>query len=59
VQTGQGHDDLTCAAVLVRSPDGVLVAGIVFTVRKVAPATLTAHAGLAEGFAARLGPLLG
>ncbi|HYO35949.1 MAG TPA: IclR family transcriptional regulator C-terminal domain-containing protein [Geodermatophilus sp.] len=59
VQTGQVHGDLTCAAVPVRSPAGVLVAGVVFTVRGAAPATLTAHAGLAEGFAARLGPLLG
>jgi len=59
VQAGQVHPDLTCAAVPVRSPSGVLVAALVFTVRSAVPAALSAHAGLAEGFAQRLGPLLG
>jgi DNA-binding IclR family transcriptional regulator len=59
VQAGQVHADLTCAAVPVRSPSAVLVAAVVFTVRSAVPTALTAHAGLAEGFARRLGPLLG
>jgi DNA-binding IclR family transcriptional regulator len=58
VQAGQVHGDLACAAVPVRSPAAVLVAAVVFTVRAADPGVLTGHAGLAEGFARRLGPLL-
>lgn len=59
VQVGEVHEDLTCAAVPVRSPGGELVAAVVFTVRGTDPGVLGAHADLAGGFAARLGPLLG
>jgi DNA-binding IclR family transcriptional regulator len=59
LQVGQVHEDLTCAAVPVRAPAGALVAAVVITVRGAAPAALAAHAGLAEEFTRRLGPLLG
>ena len=58
VQAGQVHEDLACAAVPVRSPVGVLVAALVFTVRGIDPAAPSAHARPAEDFARRLGPLL-
>jgi DNA-binding IclR family transcriptional regulator len=59
VQAGQVHDDLACAAVPVRSPDGVLVAALVVTVRGTDPAVPAAHAEKVGEFARRLGPLLG
>jgi DNA-binding IclR family transcriptional regulator len=59
VQAGQVHDGLSCAAVPVRSPAGLLVAAVVVTVHGTDPESLAGHVELMGKAAARLGPLLG
>jgi len=59
VQAGQVHDDLTCAAVPVRSPAGALVAALVVTVRGTDPAAPGVHTAPAHECAGQLGRLLG
>lgn len=59
VQAGQVHDGLSCAAVPVHSPDGLLVAALVVTVHGTDPEPLVSYAELMGKYAARLGTLLG
>jgi DNA-binding IclR family transcriptional regulator len=59
VQAGQLHDNLSCAAVPVRSPGGLLVAALVVTVHGTDVDVPSAHVELMGKFVGRLGPLLG
>jgi DNA-binding IclR family transcriptional regulator len=59
VQAGQVHEGLSCVAVPVRAPDGLLVAAVVVTVHGTDAGPLAAYVERMDKAAARLGPLLG
>jgi DNA-binding IclR family transcriptional regulator len=59
VQAGQLHEGVSCAAVPVRTPSGVLVAAIVVSGPGEDVQAAAARAESAVGYAERLGPLLG
>jgi DNA-binding IclR family transcriptional regulator len=59
VQAGQLHEGVSCAAVAVRAPSGVLVGAIAVTGAGEDETVAAERASCAAPYAARLGPLLG